>query len=141
MNTIDFSAGFSTSQLLVTRRLASELAQPRREAGGRWLSSFEDIPLVCIVTDPHGRIIDANKVAQLFLNVQRGVLRRKPLLHFVARSDAHVFRKRLHDLKEGALEPMVVQLRARKGAACPMHLLIEHVAGRPDLLWTASPCG
>lgn len=141
MSSAGRSAGFPASQLLVTRRLASELAQPRREGGAQWLSSFEDIPLVCIVTDPQGRILDANRVAQLFLNVQPAVLRRKPLLHFVARRDARLFRQRLHDLKEGALEPLIVQLRSRRGAACPMHLLIEHVAGRPDLLWTASPCG
>lgn len=141
MSAGDPSVGFSVNQLVVTRRLASELAQPHREADGPWFSSFDDIPLVCIVTDPRGRILDANRVAQLFLNMERGVLRLKPLLYFVARRDAPHFRQRLHDLRQGALEPMVVQLRSRRGAACPMHLLIEQVAGRTDLLWTASPCG
>ncbi|HXX68066.1 MAG TPA: PAS domain-containing protein [Polyangiaceae bacterium] len=141
MSDVDLSAGSNVSQLAVTRRLASELARPRRDTDGPWFSSFDDVPLVCIVTDPRGRILDANRVAQLFLNVERGLLRRKPLLHFVARRDARRFRMRLQDLRQGPLEPMVVHLRSRKGAACPMVLLIEQVAGRTDLLWTAAPCG
>jgi PAS domain-containing protein len=144
MNEPSFSTtAFATVQLGITRRLASELAPVARAVTAdrpALRTPFDDMPMVCLLTDGRGVILDANRAAASFLKIERALLRRRALLHFVARADTRMFRACVREMGDGALEPIVARLRPRGGVPCRMLLVIERVPGRSDVLWTATPC-
>lgn len=101
--------------------------------------AFDDVPLVCILTDSRGVIMDANRVAVSFFRVGRRTLLHKPLLHFVARSDVRAFRERVSRLSELGVNSWTARLRPRGAVPCVMRLAIEPVPATSNVIWTALP--
>jgi PAS domain-containing protein len=130
------------TQLVHTKRLASELARGQNgNALELWSTKADSdgLSFLCILTTSRGVIIEVNRTAASFLNVEIDVLRGKSLLTFVARGDTRPFRGRLRTISEAPIEPIVAHLRPRHGTPRRMYLMIEHVARSSRLLWTAGP--
>jgi PAS domain S-box-containing protein len=89
-------------------------------------AAFQAYPAICLVTDQRGVVVDANRTAIEFFNVERRLLVGKPLLFFVARRDTRSFREHVRNLdRHDELETVVVQLRPRGGSPRPMQLTVQ----------------
>jgi PAS domain-containing protein len=97
-------------------------------------AAFRACPAVVFLTTPAGIIVDASDAAATFLHVDVAFLRRKPLLHFVARRDTKRFRAFVN---EGAQDAIFVALRPRHASPRPVRITIQPAAGR--LIWFAEP--
>jgi PAS domain-containing protein len=97
-------------------------------------AAFRACPSIMFLTTGRGVIVDATDAAAEFLNVPAGVLRDKPLLHFVARGDTRRFRSFVN---AGAREPIAIKLRARGGPMHSVRLVVRSEAGR--LIWLVHP--
>jgi PAS domain S-box-containing protein len=81
---------------LATSHLAVEAERQRYQ------ELFDFAPNGYVVTDPQGRILEANRAAAALLNIAQDELIRKPLAVFVAMPDRRSFRTQLTWLQNGA---------------------------------------
>src|SRR2546423_8894686 len=69
-------------------RVARDQAEQDRE---RYQDLFQFAPDGYLVTDPHGKIIEANEAASTMLNLRHDYLMLKPMVVYVVREDQPAF--------------------------------------------------
>ena len=95
------TAAVLTDCLATCEKLVQDLAEGEDERDrlrrivlherDNWQRLFDTTPLACVLTDAHGVILGANRMAALLFNVSAARLTGKLFLHFVTD------RQRLHD--------------------------------------------
>ncbi len=114
---------FQQEELLLTR---AELEAER----SRYQHLFEYAPLAYLVTDHHGRVVNANVAACRLLGVNSPALKRKPLASFVQESDRRMFRTHFDRiLHEAGTHNWEMRLKPR--GAAPVWVAVS-VAALPD---------
>jgi PAS domain S-box-containing protein len=89
----------------------------------RYQELFNFAPNGYVVTDPEGRIVEANRAAAALLNIAQDRLIRKPLAVFIANADRRAFRNQLAWLQNGArVREWEVWLQPRNRPAFPAAL-------------------
>jgi PAS domain S-box-containing protein len=89
----------------------------------RYQELFNFAPNGYVVTDPQGRIVEANRAAAALLNIAQDRLIRKPLAVFIANDDRRAFRSQLAWLQNGArVREWEVWLQPRNRPAFPAAL-------------------
>lgn len=89
----------------------------------RYQELFNFAPNGYVVTDPQGRILEANCAAAAMLNIAQNRLIRKPLAVFIATDDRRAFRSQLAWLQNGArIREWEVWLQPRNRPAFPASL-------------------
>jgi PAS domain S-box-containing protein len=99
-----------------------------------WQRFFDVMPLACILTDPQGVILSANRAAALFLNVSAMRLQGRTLMHFV------IDRQHLTELLEGRTADRSMlrasfRIRPREKAIIEIEATIVPDAGRNVSAW------
>ena len=117
----------SQTDELAATRLALEAQRQRYQ------ELFESAPVAYLVTDPMGRIGEANRAAARLLAVDQRFLAGKPLAAYVAGSDRWAFRAMVNRLQRGdddrvAYRPL--RLRRRGGEVVPVTATVEPVRDR-----------
>ena len=116
----------SRSDELTTARRALEAERQRYQ------ELFESAPVAYLVTDPMGRVQEANRAAAALLGVERRFLHGKPLAAYVASGDRWAFRSTLSRLGRGDEERVTdrpLRFRRRGGAVVPVAASVEPVRG------------
>jgi PAS domain S-box-containing protein len=115
-----------TAELAATREaLEAERA--------RYQELFQSAPVAYLVTDPLGRIREANRAAAALLEARPGFLPGKPLAAFVAYDDRFTFRVMLNRLRLGEasqVEDASLLLRRRGGEAVAVQVTVTVVHDR-----------
>jgi PAS domain S-box-containing protein len=127
------------------RSQTDELASARLALEGqreRYRELFESAPIPYLVTDPAGRVREANRAAGALLGVEQRFLAGKPLAAYVADGDRWGFRSTLSRLargEEGRLADRPLRFRRRDGEVVAVAVTVEPVLdrdGRPaSLRW------
>jgi|GEM_PF-5430657 len=89
--------------------MAREIAELERQ---RYQDLFEFAPDAYLVTDPTGKILEANRAATTLLSLKLNYLIGKPLLVFIAQSDRQKFLTQLRDLEH--IQEWEINLQPRK---------------------------
>jgi PAS domain S-box-containing protein len=117
----------SQTDELATTRAALEAQRQRYQ------ELFESAPVAYLVTDPMGRIGEANRAAALLVGVDRRFLAGKPLAAYVASGDRWSFRTMVTRLQRGEDERVAdrpLRLRRRGGEVVPVVAAVEPVHDR-----------
>ena len=108
----------------------------------RYQELFESAPVAYLVTDPMGRIREANRTAAALLGVGKGFLAGKPLAAYVDGSDRCGFRSvvnRLGQGDQGRVADWPLRLRRRGGevltVAATVEPVLDHDGGLATLRW------
>ena len=108
----------------------------------RYQELFESAPAAYLVTDPMGRIREANRTAAALLGVGKGFLAGKPLAAYVDGSDRCGFRSvvnRLGQGDQGRVADWPLRLRRRGGevltVAATVEPVLDHDGGLATLRW------
>ena len=112
-----------TDELAATRQALEAERQ-------RYQELFESAPVAYLVTDPMGRIREANRTAAVLLGVDRRFLVGKPLAAYVASGDRWAFRStisRLHQGHEDRVGERPLRLRRRGGEVVRVGASVEPV--------------
>jgi PAS domain S-box-containing protein len=118
------------------RSQTDELAAIRtalEEERQRYQELFESAPVPYLVTDPMGRIGEANRAAAALFGVEQRFLAGKPLAAYVAGSDRWAFRSmvtRLHRGEDDRVADRVLGFRRRDGQVVAAAVTVEPVPGR-----------
>jgi PAS domain S-box-containing protein len=127
-----------TGEELRTR--SDELATARRTLEverQRYQELFESAPVAYLVTDPMGRVQEANRAAAALLGVEQRFLHGKPLAAYVASGDRWVFRSTLSRLDRGDEERVTdrpLRFRRRGGEVVRVAATVEPVRGPGGLV-------
>jgi PAS domain S-box-containing protein len=110
---------------------------------------FEAAPVAYLITDPVGRVREANRAAAALLGVEQRFLHGKPLAAYVASGDRWAFRSTLTRLERGDEERVgdrPLRFRRRGGEVVRVAATVEPVRGAGDgpatlrwLLWPQDP--
>lgn len=125
------------------RQQNEELAVAHHHAeteGQRYLDLFDFAPEGYLVTDPNGRIQEANRAASTLLSVPQTFLIGKPLSVYIKEEDIKTFRTQLNRLPTlKHLENLEITLQPRDGKPIPAAFTVTTVAGSrhepPSLRW------
>ena len=108
----------------------------------RYQELFESAPVAYLVTDPMGRIREANRAAAALLGVGKGFLAGKPLAAYVDGSDRYGFRSMVNRLgqgDQGRVADWPLRLRRRGGevltVAATVEPILDHDGGLATLRW------
>jgi PAS domain S-box-containing protein len=108
----------------------------------RYQELFESAPVAYLVTDPMGRIREANRATAALLGVGKGFLAGKPLAAYVDGSDRCGFRSmvsRLGQGDQGRVADWPLRLRRRGGevltVAATVEPVLDHDGGLATLRW------
>jgi PAS domain S-box-containing protein len=118
------------------RSQTDELASARNALEAerrRYQELFESAPIAYLVTDPVGRVREANRAAAALLGVERRFLIGKPLAAYVADGDRWGFRSTLSRLAKGEDDRVAdrpLRLRRRDGQVVTAAVTVEPVLGR-----------
>jgi PAS domain S-box-containing protein len=117
----------SQTDELATTRAALEAQRQRYQ------ELFESAPVAYLVTDPMGRIGEANRAAARLVGVDRRFLGGKPLAAYVASGDRWSFRTMVTRLQRGEDERVAdrpLRLRRRGGEVVPVVATVAPVHDR-----------
>jgi PAS domain S-box-containing protein len=112
-----------TDELAATRRALEAERQ-------RYQELFDSAPVPYLVTDPVGRVREANRAAAALLGVEQRFLRGKPLAACVASGDRWAFRSFLGRLHRGEVDragDCPVRIRRRGGEIVPAAATVQPV--------------
>jgi PAS domain S-box-containing protein len=112
-----------TDELAATRRALEAERQ-------RYQELFDSAPVAYLVTDPVGRVREANRAAAALLGVEHRFLRGKPLAAYVASGDRWAFRSVLGRLQRGEVdrvEDCPVRVRRHGGEVVPVAATVQPV--------------
>lgn len=108
----------------------------------RYQELFESAPVAYLVTDPMGRIREANRTAAALLGVGKGFLAGKPLAAYVDGGDRCGFRSMVNRLgqgDQGRVADWPLRLRRRGGevltVAATVEPVLDHDGGLATLRW------
>jgi PAS domain S-box-containing protein len=121
----------SRSDELATARRALEVERRR------YRELFESAPVAYLVTDPMGRVQEANRAAAALLGVEQRFLHGKPLAAYVASGDRWALRSTLSRLDQGDEERVTdrpLRFRRRGGEVVRVAATVEPVRGPAELV-------
>ena len=130
------------------RSQTDELTAARRALEAerqRYQELFESAPVAYLVTDPVGRVREANRAAAALLGVEQRFLTGKPLAAYVASGDRWAFRSTLSRLDRGEEERVAdrpLRFRRRGGEVVGVAATVEAApgpGGRATLRWVLRP--
>ncbi|HEY9597026.1 MAG TPA: PAS domain-containing protein, partial [Cyanophyceae cyanobacterium] len=92
----------AAEELLRQTDIAANLHQQLQEKSQRYEDLLEFIPDAYLVTDPLGKILEANSAAARLLNLERNRLLGKLLINFIPIERRSAFRSKLSQIQQGS---------------------------------------
>jgi PAS domain S-box-containing protein len=112
----------------------------------RYRELFDSAPVAYVVTDPAGRVREANRAAAALVGVEQRFLQGKPLAAYVASGDRWGFRSLVNRLQRGEAQrpgERPLRLRRRGGGEVAVAVTVAPVPGRDGkpaaLRWLLRP--